>query len=206
MTNRRSGFTFIEVIIVLLVIVTLTALGTVAMSSVQKQAEDSERAQDVETITRALETYYQKGNPHVVDMNSKGLYPGLRELIHIFGHNWCSNATVAAQLTPCDTNGEGENSDYYADVLPGLTRAAMTPPGLAEQTEIKSTIGTAGPPDGVSALIDQGHYVYKPLARGDADTSMTHTGTCYDVGQCGAYVIFYKKSDGTIVTVRSKHQ
>ncbi|HEY1085718.1 MAG TPA: type II secretion system protein [Candidatus Saccharimonadales bacterium] len=206
MNRRLRGFTLIELMIVMVVIVILTILGTVAMGSIQKQAEDSERDEDVKSITRALETYYEKGNPHVVGANTKGFYPSANELVHIFGWDWCSNATVSASLTPCNTSGEGEDGPYYADVLPGVNSSILTPPGMAEQRAMRSTIWTWGPPDGVAPAVDQGYYVYKPLTRGDSDASMVHNGTCYDVGQCGAYVIFYKKSDGSIVTVRSKHQ
>ncbi len=60
-TSRRkltSGFTIVELLIVIVVIAILAAISVVAYTGVQARARDSQRMQDIKTITKALEMYY----------------------------------------------------------------------------------------------------------------------------------------------------
>lgn len=60
-TSRRkftSGFTIVELLIVIVVIAILAAISVVAYTGVQARARDSQRVQDIKAITTALEMYY----------------------------------------------------------------------------------------------------------------------------------------------------
>lgn len=70
MRNRvGSGFTIVELLIVIVVIAILAAITIVAYNGIQAQARDSQRKSDVASIAKALELYYIKngqypGSPH----------------------------------------------------------------------------------------------------------------------------------------------
>lgn len=52
------GFTIVELLIVIVVIAILAAVSVMAYSGVQARARDSQRRQDIKTITKAIEMYY----------------------------------------------------------------------------------------------------------------------------------------------------
>lgn len=63
MAKSRSGFTIVELLIVIVVIGILAAISIVAYNNVQKNARNSQRQQDIATIQKALEMYYtENGN------------------------------------------------------------------------------------------------------------------------------------------------
>src|SRR5690606_35509923 len=57
-TQKRSGFTIVELLIVIVVIAILAAISVVAYTGVQARAKDSQRHQDIKIIAKALEMYY----------------------------------------------------------------------------------------------------------------------------------------------------
>lgn len=65
MRYRQSGFTIVELLIVIVVIAILAAISIVAYNGIQERARDSQRAQDVKTIAKAMELFY----------TDKGYYP-----------------------------------------------------------------------------------------------------------------------------------
>ena len=54
----QKGFTIVELLIVIVVIAILAAITIVAYNGVQQRARDSQRDQNIQTITKALELYY----------------------------------------------------------------------------------------------------------------------------------------------------
>lgn len=58
MRKRVSGFTIVELLIVIVVIAILATISVVAYNGVQARARDAQRQQDVKTIVKALEMYY----------------------------------------------------------------------------------------------------------------------------------------------------
>ena len=64
------GFTIVEIIVVITAIAILAAITTVTYSGLQVRARDDERLSDIEVISSALETYYEK----------QGTYPSIRQI------------------------------------------------------------------------------------------------------------------------------
>ena len=56
--NRQSGFTIIELLIVIVVIGILAGLVLNAFGNIQERARDTERQNDINTIHTQLELYY----------------------------------------------------------------------------------------------------------------------------------------------------
>lgn len=65
MNKQRSGFTLVELLIVIVVIAILASISIVAYQGIQSRARDTQRLQDVKTIAKAMEMYYA----------DKGVYP-----------------------------------------------------------------------------------------------------------------------------------
>jgi prepilin-type N-terminal cleavage/methylation domain-containing protein len=66
-----SGFTLVELLIVIAIMGILLVLGIVNLKSTQANARDSERASDSQTIATSLEAFYPQGNASV----TAGQYP-----------------------------------------------------------------------------------------------------------------------------------
>ncbi|MBW7955946.1 prepilin-type N-terminal cleavage/methylation domain-containing protein [Patescibacteria group bacterium] len=62
----RSGFTLIELMVVVAIIGVLMAAGIIAFSNAQVTARDAKRKADIDAISKAFEQYYADHN---------GLYP-----------------------------------------------------------------------------------------------------------------------------------
>ena len=57
-TRLTTGFTIVELLIVIVVIAILAAISAVAYSGIQKRSRDSARASDVATLQKAIELYH----------------------------------------------------------------------------------------------------------------------------------------------------
>ena len=57
MNKAKSGFTIVELLIVIVVIAILAAISVVAYTGVQNRAHDSRRVNDLKAIVKALELY-----------------------------------------------------------------------------------------------------------------------------------------------------
>lgn len=58
MHRVRSGFTLVELLVVIVIIAILAAITMVAYNGIQGRARDAGRLSDIETIAKALELYY----------------------------------------------------------------------------------------------------------------------------------------------------
>lgn len=125
--RKQSGFTIVELLIVIVVIGILAALVVTTFSGVQKKARDSERQTDINAIHGQVEAYYaQNGKyPTLANMNDsafvsgtlKGLDPAA--LKDPKGTASTLSATAAAgtysyAVTPagCDNAGGGDCTGY----------------------------------------------------------------------------------------------
>lgn len=62
MKKTRSGFTLVELLIVIVIIAILAAITIVAYNGIQNRANDSRRMQDLAQIKRALKLYQTDNN------------------------------------------------------------------------------------------------------------------------------------------------
>ena len=72
---RESGFTIVELLIVIVVIGILAALVIVTFSGIQQKARDTKRQTDIKAIHGHLESYYAQngsGYPILADINDPG--------------------------------------------------------------------------------------------------------------------------------------
>ena len=198
----NRGFTVVELLITLVIMAILLTLSVVSMRGLQASARDEERKIDVDTIARGLEEYYKKGNPYYTNGSSKGSYPGANMMVSINGSGWCPgtfwvNPAHAAYFSIC--------RNYMTEVLPGVSDAALTPPGKTSPTLSFSFLGAEASPvaiinPSITTYLNNGDYVYKPL--NDSDE-----GLCYSFDSCRRYVLLYKKeTTGEVVIVKSKHR
>lgn len=96
--NKRKlvhGFTIVELLIVIVVIAILVAISIVAYIGIQESARDSQRQQDMNTITKALEMYY-------ID---NGRYPSSTGGSTTINSGWTTTSdgsweTLRSQLSP----------------------------------------------------------------------------------------------------------
>lgn len=69
--NRRYGFTLVELLVTITIMVIILTLSVVNLRSSQMAARDSQRKSDVEAIAQQLENYYKLGS----DNEPAGQYP-----------------------------------------------------------------------------------------------------------------------------------
>lgn len=69
--NKQSGFTIVELLIVIVVIGILAALVITTFTGIQQKARDTERQTDIKALQGQVEAYYaQKGNyPTLTNIN-----------------------------------------------------------------------------------------------------------------------------------------
>lgn len=77
--QKQSAFTLLELLVVMAILAILAGLGLRAFGTAQEKARDNRRKQDLASVVKALDTYY----------NDYGQYPG-------------SNS---GQIVGCGTNG-----------------------------------------------------------------------------------------------------
>ncbi len=83
--KRTSGFTIVEITVVVMVIAILATIVFFSFSRVQRDARDNTRRGNVTTIANALEKYYL----------TNGEYPSVRNLVNNYAGN---TGTVVANL------------------------------------------------------------------------------------------------------------
>ena len=111
--KRSSAFTIVELLIVIVVIAILAAITIMAYNGIQSRARDSQRAQDIQTIAKALELYY-------ID---KGEYPN--------GTNYTPGSTAINGSWSTTADGSWSN---LATVLKPYISSLPTSPGANSAT------------------------------------------------------------------------
>lgn len=94
----KSGFTLLEILVVIGIIAILIGMGSVSYSSTQKKARDAKRKLDIGAIKNAMEQYYSLCN---------GVYPAavsgkVPSAIQSVVPPTCSSQIVIMPSTPTD--------------------------------------------------------------------------------------------------------
>jgi prepilin-type N-terminal cleavage/methylation domain-containing protein len=84
--RSKSGFTLVEMVIVIALIAILSGIAIIGYIKVQSNTRDNTRSADVTVITDALERYYAQN----------GEYPSVRSLVNNYSGN--TGTVVAAKL------------------------------------------------------------------------------------------------------------
>ncbi len=126
--KKQSGFTIVELLIVIVVIGILALLVVNTFSGIQKKARDSERQTDINALHGQLEAYYAQNAkyPSLTDLqtstwvsaNLKGLDPKAlldpnQTTAVIQGSNAANQYGYVATPSGCD-NGTGGDCTAYA--------------------------------------------------------------------------------------------
>ena len=98
--NKQSGFTIVELLIVIVVIGILAGLVITTFSGIQQKARDTERETDIKAIHGQVEAFWAQ----------KGYYPSLTDI------NTASNAFVLANLKGLDLGALKDPKDARATV------------------------------------------------------------------------------------------
>lgn len=116
------GFTLIEILVTIVIMVILLTLAVANLRSTQIQARDTERRNDVESIARGLEQRYNLGNTKATlptGWTNKGSYPGNNEILHMMGCDRAAQGFVPGQIS----------GGYLTEGLPGITDKILNAPG-----------------------------------------------------------------------------
>jgi prepilin-type N-terminal cleavage/methylation domain-containing protein len=114
--QRQSGFTIVELLIVIVIIGILATLVIVTFSGVQQKARDSERKTDINAIAGQLEAVYA----------SKGYYPNTAE---VNDATWRSNNEFRIDMKAF-ADPKNKDTQTLTDVAPASVPADnITTPG-----------------------------------------------------------------------------
>lgn len=99
MRKNISGFTIVELLIVIVVIAILAAISVVAYNGIQSRARDSARIQKIKDISKALELYKIDNNQYPPIQDGRGQESTCGSQTENWGH--CDrNNTLAIALAP----------------------------------------------------------------------------------------------------------
>jgi prepilin-type N-terminal cleavage/methylation domain-containing protein len=96
--KSRSGFTIVEILIVIVIVAILATLSIVTYSKIQADARDSDRASKVSIIAGELEKYYSKN----------GEYPGCAAMTQagaVVVQDVLVGMDASALITPSSSTG-----------------------------------------------------------------------------------------------------
>ena len=131
MFKTRSGFTIVELLIVIVVIAILAAITIVAYNGIQQRARDSARSSAVENIQKALESYraingvYPPVAPGTTSATAPAGFSGVWQMSGGYSYsvdtagNWLVNLTKATSagaplLSKVPVDPTNDNQHYFA--------------------------------------------------------------------------------------------
>lgn len=92
--QKQTGFTIVELLIVIVVIAILAAISVVAYNGIQQRARDSQRNNDIATIQKALEMYHVDNGGYPTCSNTTYQPGGVR------GSCYSDSVNFVAALSP----------------------------------------------------------------------------------------------------------
>ena len=118
--GKQTGFTVVELLIVMVVIGILAILALNTIGGAQARGRDTERITDIRALQKSLEVYYLSNNgyPDLGAINGS-LFPGLnaQSLIDPFGRTFGdSNADYSYTSTDCVTGSHCNNFQLVSNM------------------------------------------------------------------------------------------
>ena len=121
MKKTTSGFTIVELLIVIVVIAILAAISVVAYTGIQQRARDNARTKTVAELQKALELYkvdHGRYPPHIP--SGTNVPPGFTGVFGTsYSHsvdtagNWLKNLTDANVISTAPVDPVNDNSYYF---------------------------------------------------------------------------------------------
>lgn len=118
--TKQKAFTLLELLVVMAILALLVGLGLRTFGSVQQKSRDNKRKQDLQSITKALELYYNDFKRYPYSMDGKIMGCGSEALASCaWGDVWRNetNDTLYMSKTPQDPGG---GQYYYLSDEEGL--------------------------------------------------------------------------------------
>jgi len=197
---RRQGFTLVELLITITIMVTLLILAVVSLRSSQVAARDKAREAQAHSIAIYFEDLYDNGFTGSSGLTlTKGQYP-YAGLIANSCNSDCSSATsdFSTNTTKLEDLFSQEGFDLSTLKAPDQTSYSLVVASngsLAQQSET----GLTSP----KPTIDT--FVYQPIMY---TTSSGSSATLCNLASsdCRAFNLFYKtEADGVVHKITSKH-
>jgi prepilin-type N-terminal cleavage/methylation domain-containing protein len=185
--NRSRGFTLVELLITMTIVIILLTLTVVGLRTSQANARDEERKTDVENLARGLELRYINGNPKATSTDIvKGAYPGINEILH--GLGWDRGGYTPSQIV----------GGYMPDLLPGISTGNLTPPNGSFNISCIWACQPAETQSYIDSVTTINNYVYEPIDRSN--------NVCGG-NACIRFNLYYRtEKDNVVHKVMSKHQ
>jgi general secretion pathway protein G len=111
-TRQNQGFTLLELLVVMAILALLVGLGLRTFGSIQQKSRDTKRKQDLASISKTLELYYNDFGHYPLSDNGQMLACGEAAAeACVFGDVWqdSSNSTLYMSKLPQDPGG----GQYY---------------------------------------------------------------------------------------------
>lgn len=142
--SRQNAFTLLELLVVMAIIGLLVGLGLRTFGSIQQKSRDSRRKQDIQSIVKALELYYNDFKHYPYSFNGQIMACGNNAAqACVWGDVWqnSNDQTLYMSKLPIDP---GANQYFYLSDSQGQTFSIFA---YLENTEdsdvVKNTNGDA---------------------------------------------------------------
>jgi prepilin-type N-terminal cleavage/methylation domain-containing protein len=123
---RQSGFSLLELLVVISIIGILTAIGAVGFVAAQKRGRDARRRGDIDAISKALEQYYSENTNYdggavncnaAISENMNGSTPTDPKTGASYTTVTCTDSTycLCADLEVDDGNSDVTNCSAWTD-------------------------------------------------------------------------------------------
>jgi prepilin-type N-terminal cleavage/methylation domain-containing protein len=189
--KRRGGFTLIEVLVTMTIMVILMTLAVVNIRGTQVRARDTERRSDTESLAQQLDSLYASGFSFTYGggpISFKGRYPTTAQMNDVN-----ARTQIFSDLPSRTLIDPGKQTSSETIFMATNGKELIPPPeGGACSTYVCPTPGIDFP------------YVYQPL---DDSGNLCINDTGATPQNCRRFNIYYRNEyDGKIQVVRSKYQ
>lgn len=182
--KRGSGFTIVELMVTISVLVILTTIVVVRLSASSAGGRDRERSFDTSAIAAGLEAYYQNGSQS--GSIPKGYYPGRAEV-----------DTAAATDPPFINFLEGVPEESF--VAPVHAPEGYSTTDFNYYNQAGTNADGSYTDAQARTLLYWVPYLYQPLTRNNQN--------CSGYANCVKFNLYYlEESTDTVITIRSKNQ
>lgn len=118
MKKTTSGFTLVELLVVIIVIVILAGISYIAFARFQMQARDNKRSADVTVLMSKLNGYYSKNQEYPPSCDQSSYNSATQQ---------CNPISAAISYTAGPPINSSTTNTQLAAILPGVTADTQDP-------------------------------------------------------------------------------